>query len=90
MIEHTVKNYTDTLLMALFNEIPEILICTQSAVKLFVVGGFITVPYRFKKRSDIKSVAPDFFNMGNPRNQEKRKKLSLLKRLRMERWKSII
>ena len=66
MIEHTVKNDLDSRLVTFINKISKILIISETAVKLPVVGGLIAVSFGFEEGTDIYSIAADILNMVYP------------------------
>ena len=66
MVEHAVKDHLNPLCVAFLYKICQVGIVTQTAVKFFVIGCFITVSDRFKERSDIDCIAADFLYMIDP------------------------
>ena len=48
VIEYTVQNNTDALLMTFLYKMSQIFICAKTAVQFLVVCGFITMSYGFK------------------------------------------
>ena len=69
MIEHSVHNDAQPLLMAIRHPFFKILICAKPAIHFPVIYRVVAMGAGFKKRADIKGIAADIFNMVNPRNQ---------------------
>ena len=69
MIEHTIKDHPDSLLMTFLYKCLQIIICSKAAVQLLIIGCLISMSYRFKQRSNIKCVKSCFFYMFHPRQQ---------------------
>ena len=67
VVEHGIEYHPDPRLMTSPHEVLQILVGPQPAVQLPVIRGLIAVPHRLKKRSNIKSVAPDLPDMVDPR-----------------------
>ncbi len=69
VVKHSVQNNPYPLPVAFGHIVCQIFVCTKTAVQLFVIRRFISVPHRFKKRANVNRVAAKFLYMGYPRQQ---------------------
>ena len=66
MVEDTVQNDADPVLVKFPADLPEILVGPQADVDLFIVSCIITMRVRLKQRAEIDCVDPQFLHMRNP------------------------
>ena len=66
MIEYTVKNDTDPVLVELFADVTEILVRPQADIDLLIISGVISMCVGFKQRAEIDCVNPQLLHMRNP------------------------
>ena len=66
MVEHTVQEDPDPVLVERPAHIPEVFIGAQPAVDLLVIPCVVTVCIRFKDRAEVDSGNSQLFQMGDP------------------------
>ena len=69
VIEYAVEYDPDVSLMAFPDKILEVFVVAKTAVKLFVIGGLVTMSFGFKEGTDVDRVASDAFNVVDPGQQ---------------------
>ena len=66
MIEHTVQNDPDPVLMKSLADLPEVLVGPQSLIQALVVPRIISVRVRGKKRAEINRVNAQLLHVRDP------------------------
>ena len=69
MIEHTIKNHTNSLRMTFCHKCFQVFIGSQTAVQLLIVCRLITVTHGFTQRTDIQSCTSYVSDMFDPWDQ---------------------